>query len=273
MASLGQIIFYSMITLIVLFSAVIILILALAFSGSSEVMSSNTTPIANLGEDELLSCILKTDSQEVRLTDVSVTWEKKELTGFVYRYEKGAPQLNDQNSQFKGRTQLFPDALVTGNASLLLRGVSRSDAGEYTCSISSSGGGGKVNIQLRTAAFSAPTFKFSNGILAAEASRWFPKPNVTWLNFDADVLSGITNFTQNSAGIFSLVSTLQSVNASETYTCTIQNNLVIAVSTATAIGPDVSGNTFFTYTAASSLLASTYLSIMTSVLCISYLTL
>ncbi|XP_071355559.1 V-set domain-containing T-cell activation inhibitor 1 [Trachinotus anak] len=273
MATLGQIIFYSMVTLIIIFSALIILILALTFSGSSsDVMSSNTSPIANLGEDELLSCHLHTESGQTMVRQVSVTWTKKDLEGLVYHYEDGAPDLGDQNSQFRGRTQLFPDALVTGNASLLIRSVRRGDEGEYTCSISSSDGGGKVNIRLRTAAFSAPTFTYSNGVLTAEASRWFPKPNVTWLNSDGDVLLGSTSFLQGSGGIYSVSSTLQPVNISSIYTCRIENDLVMSVSKAAVTGSGVSENTYFTYSAASSLLASAYLSIMMSVLCIYYLT-
>ncbi|KAF3843483.1 hypothetical protein F7725_002332, partial [Dissostichus mawsoni] len=187
--------------------------------------------IANLGEDALLSCYLNSDSQNARLKGVSVSWQKTGVTGLVYQYEDGAPKLSDQNSQFKGRTQLFPDVLLSGNASLLLRRVRGSDAGEYSCSVSSSAGGGKVDINLRTG---APSFKFSNGVLTAEASRWLPKPTVTWSHNDGQVLSGITNFDENSAGIFSLVSALQPVNVSQTYTCRIQNDLVTAVSTATA---------------------------------------
>ncbi|KAJ4933211.1 hypothetical protein JOQ06_030046 [Pogonophryne albipinna] len=224
-----------MVTLIILFMTVIILILALALTvGSLEVLSKDKMAIANLGEDALLSCYLNSDSQDARLKGVSVSWQKTGLTGLVYKYEDGAPKLSNQNSQFKGRTQLFPDALLLGNASLLLRRVRGSDAGEYSCSISSSAGGGKVDINLRTGAFSAPSFKFSNGVLTAEASRWLPKPNVTWSHYDGQVLSGITNFKENSAGIFSLVSTLQPVNVSQTYTCSIQNDLVTAVSTVTA---------------------------------------
>lgn len=214
------------------------------------------------------------------------------MNGLVYQFVNGAPNLVNQNSQFAGRTQLFPNELASGNASLLLRSVMSSDQGVYTCTISSSGGGGKVNINLRTAgrmsvgsvyfeneylcstltfnptalftadldvdihsgtyclyvfmiyllttstvsAFSAPTFTLSNGSLGAVANWWSPKPNVTWKDANENALDGNTSFTQNSAGIFSVVSTLQSVNMSSTYTCKIANNLVAAVSKATVTG-------------------------------------
>ncbi|CAK6968484.1 V-set domain-containing T-cell activation inhibitor 1 [Scomber scombrus] len=272
MASLGQIIFTSMIILIILFSTIIILILAIAFAGPlSEAQSSNRSPIANLGEDELLSCYLHTTSEKNTFSQVSVSWEKTSLSGVVYDYYSGVADFTDQNSQFKGRTQFFPETLVQGNASLLLRSVRQSDEGEYTCYVSSAEGDGQVSINLRTAAFTAPTFTVSNGTLTAEANRWFPKPNVTWLDYFGKVLQGSTSFMQNTAGISSIVSTLKPFNISDTYTLRIQNDLVTAVSEATVMGSDVKKNTIFTFNSASSLPRS-YLSIMTYVLCICYLT-
>lgn len=121
------------------------------FGGSmSSVVSSNKKPIANLGQDQLLSCYVNAGQNSI-INQMSVTWEKKGLTGLVYKYANGADDLTDQNQQFKGRTQVFPGSLVGGNGSLLLRTVRSSDEGEYTCSISSSEGKGTVNIQLRTA--------------------------------------------------------------------------------------------------------------------------
>lgn len=113
-------------------------------------MTENTFPVANLGWDHLLSCQI-VDTKETTYTKVSVTWEKTGMQGFVYRYLYGGPYLKDQNPQFQERTQLFPDALLRGNASLLLRSVRAEDGGVYTCTVDSPTGGGKVNIQLRTA--------------------------------------------------------------------------------------------------------------------------
>lgn len=117
---------------------------------SSRVMSTDTAPVANLGQDELLSCFL-TSSTSAALTQVSVTWERKDLNALVYGFDNGAPDLGKQDPQYKDRTQLFTSLLVSGNASLLLRNVRSSDGGVYTCTIGSSGGGGTVNINLRTA--------------------------------------------------------------------------------------------------------------------------
>lgn len=47
---------------------------------------------------------------------------------------------------------------------------------------------------------------------------------------DGQPLSGNTSTSLNSAGTFSVASALQLVNASSTYTCTISNSLVAAVS-------------------------------------------
>uniref|UniRef100_UPI003AB0CD5C V-set domain-containing T-cell activation inhibitor 1 n=1 Tax=Centroberyx gerrardi TaxID=166262 RepID=UPI003AB0CD5C len=274
MASLGQIIFWSMIVLIFIFAAIIILILALTLSGpSSEVESSNRSTIANLGQDVRLSCFLLLPNEGgAQFSDVSITWRKEGLSGLVYQYQDGAANLRDQNPDFRGRTQLFTDAINKGNASLLLMRVRSSDDGVYSCSVSSSSGGGSVSIRLRTAAFSAPKFTNTKDILIAEAERWLPKPSVTWLDYDGKVLNASTTFNQNSAGIFSIVSTLQPVTRLDTYTCHIQNTMVLAISEATITGSGVSERTTFTFSAATSVPASNLLSIMTSVLCIYYLT-
>ncbi|XP_077473426.1 V-set domain-containing T-cell activation inhibitor 1 isoform X1 [Stigmatopora argus] len=273
MASLGQIIFYIMVTLIVVFSAFIILILSLTLSGKlSLVQSLNRLPVANIGKDHILSCFLPQDSEQSTLEKVSVTWRKKSLAGVVYRYEDGAESNGEQDSQFNGRVEIFTDLVVKGNASLLLRRVRLRDAGEYTCSLSHSRGSGNVNIKLRTAAFTAPTFTLSSGVLTANASRWFPRPNATWLDADGNVLPGNTDIIEGSPGIFQVISILQSVNTSDTYTCRIKNDLVASNSEAIVTsGSVVTKETYYTYSTAPTFLTS-YFRIIMCVICATSLT-
>lgn len=274
MATIGQIIFCSMVTLTVVFAALIILILSLAFSRSTpKVMTNNAKPVANLGEDHMLSCYISSEFQPNRLSEVSVIWEKRDQKSnqtLFYSYKDGALTLDGQASQFKVRAQVFPDALATGNASLLLRSIRSSDEGNYTCTIWSSVGQGKVSIQLRTAVFSAPTLKLSKNVLTSEANRWFPKPNVRWLNQTGTALNASTRFSNSSAEVYSVVSELQSPQVGETYICMIKNNLVVSVTEAAITETGVLGRTFFTFSVASTLLASFDLNLATSVLCMFY---
>lgn len=270
MASFGQIVFYTIITLIVMFSVAIILIFALTFTRqTTEALSSNTKPIGNVGEDLVLDCFLYSNVLGLEtFTQVTVTWTKAGSEGEVYAYRDGAPQLQNQAPQFRGRAQLFQDSVGQGNASLLIRSVRLSDRGDYTCSIDSSDGGGEVGIQLRTAAFTAPTFTFSNGTLTAVASRWFPKPNVTWLNQTGSVLQGGTTFDLNPAGIYGLVSTLQVPRLFETYSCMIENQFVIAVGEATVAEAVVSERTYFVFSVATiPMPVSLYLDITAIIFC------
>ncbi|KAG7502050.1 V-set domain-containing T-cell activation inhibitor 1 [Solea senegalensis] len=269
MGILSRIIFCSMIILIILFAFAIILILSLAFSKTAfGVLSTNTAPVGNLGEDQLLSCYLPIPT----VSQVSVSWEKSGIIGFVYQHTNGAASFKNQNPQFKGRTELFPNDLVTGNASLMLRNVRLSDEGEYYCTISSSQGGGRITISLRTAAYTAPTFTLTNNVLAAEASRWFPEPNVTWFSLEQEVLQGDTTFSQSSFGIYSITSKLQPVNKSGSYMLKIENDLVTSVSTARLTETEISKFSYFAFSVASSLLPSPHLRIMISVLCVFYVT-
>ncbi|XP_052004362.1 V-set domain-containing T-cell activation inhibitor 1-like [Xyrauchen texanus] len=254
MASIGQIIFGSMIFLIVVISGLIIFILAIAFSVSQgTVESSSPSIVGNLGQDVVMYCRFLTNNGNGQYDDVSITWQKDGLSGVVYEYKKKAAQLQGQNVQFRNRVQLFPDVIYTGNASLLLRSVRWEDVGVYRCSVSAPKISGTTSIDLKVAAFSAPTFtRQKEGSLTAEAQRWFPQPNVSWLSQSGELLNSSTQYSNNSADIKQVVSVYEGpVKADDTYTCLIQNSLVKAVSEATVTGNGVTGKTYFIFNAAS----------------------
>lgn len=91
-------------------------------------------------------------------------------------------------------------------------------------------------VLVGTSAYTSPTFTMAEGTMTVVADRWFPRPNVTWMDHDQKVLQSTTSMTENSAGIFSLVSSLPQVNTSETYTVRIYNQLVQSVSRARIAG-------------------------------------
>ncbi|MFT7818274.1 V-set domain-containing T-cell activation inhibitor 1 isoform X1 [Arapaima gigas] len=218
----------------------------------TSVESGNQFPVGNLGDDILLDCSFDpTPANGKKAADASVTWTKDGLTGVVYRYENHAPQLQDQNMFFRDMAQVFPDAIAKGNASLLLHSVVMEDAGTYLCSVVAPSSQGTVSIQLRVAAFSAPSFSKVNGTLTAVAPRWFPKPIVTWSTRDGSILKAQTSLSSNSTGVFRVRSTLTDP-AQLNVTCTIHNSLVKAISQATVTDTGILSKTFYIISASPS---------------------
>ncbi|XP_067266142.1 V-set domain-containing T-cell activation inhibitor 1 [Chanodichthys erythropterus] len=259
MATIGQIIFTSMIVLIVVISGLIIFILAIAFSASQgTVESSSPSTVGNLDENVVLDCKFLSSSGNEQFSDVSITWLKDALSGVVYEYKNKAAQLQGQNTQFKNRAQLFSAAISTGNASLLLRNVKMEDEGVYRCTVNAPKVSGTTSINLKVAAFTAPTFtQRAGGSLFAEAYKWFPKPEVSWLSPIGQLLNSSTKFIDNSAGIMRVATVLEDpVKENDTYTCIIQNSVAKAISEATLTENRVMVKTFFIFSAASTKVSS-----------------
>ncbi|XP_076022032.1 CD276 antigen homolog [Genypterus blacodes] len=81
----------------------------------------------SVGADVLLPCV-STPTKE------NVFWR---TTGDadVYNIIKGTADLTTQSSKFKDRVSTFPHLYKKGNFSILLKGASLNDIGEYTCHI------------------------------------------------------------------------------------------------------------------------------------------
>ncbi|KAK7913695.1 hypothetical protein WMY93_013906 [Mugilogobius chulae] len=264
MASLRQIIGYSMVIIIIACAGIIIIYLAAVFAGRrSSVHTLDKSPVGNLGENQLLSCYLSV-AKLPPPSQMSVSWTKSGVSGVVYQLTNGAVDLEKQNEQFKGRTTLSIVDLKTGNASLLLTAVRNQDQGEYTCTVSSRAGAGAVTVTLRTG---APSFTSSENSLSAVAERWFPEPSVSWSGLNGTV-NGTTSLTNNSAGVYHVETSLAPINRNETYILRIQNDLKISVSRATVTDSGVTHETYLynTNKASSQLLSSTQLTLRITIL-------
>ncbi|KAF5902023.1 V-set domain-containing T-cell activation inhibitor 1, partial [Clarias magur] len=222
-----------MIVLIFVMAGLLIILLVIAFSVSQgSVLTTAPFPVGNLGEDVILDCNFQTKTGQIS-SGVSITWQKDGLTGVVDQYQNKVDNLQ-QNPQFKNRVGLFPDAILKGNASLLLRMVNTDDAGVYRCSVAAPGVMGTVSIHLRVGAFSAPNISMSNNDrLIAVAQRWLPQPDVTWTDENGMLLNSSNYFNKTDMGIVQVISSLLDQVTKGKYTCVIQNDLVTSVTEAT----------------------------------------
>ncbi|KAI4898265.1 hypothetical protein NFI96_029824 [Prochilodus magdalenae] len=89
--------------------------------------------VVEAGEDLVLPCSILPNTNAV---DMRVEWFRlgvKDL--FVHLYETGADMHEQQDRNYRGRTELFKEELHKGNASLKLSAVRVSDEGAYKCLI------------------------------------------------------------------------------------------------------------------------------------------
>ncbi|XP_025069303.1 myelin-oligodendrocyte glycoprotein-like isoform X2 [Alligator sinensis] len=85
---------------------------------------------ARAGADVLLRCHVQRP-RGFSLLDVTINWQQPGAV--VHSFYKGTTHPEHQGERYQGRTQLFPAEFPKGNTSLLLRGVTPSDSGNYSC--------------------------------------------------------------------------------------------------------------------------------------------
>ncbi|NWV31231.1 VTCN1 inhibitor, partial [Grantiella picta] len=229
----------SMTTVIIILAAVIALIIGFGVSGKHSISVTALTSPGNIGQRSILGCTFEPD---VRMDSIVIQWAKEGVAGLVHDFRGGKDHLQEQDPSFQGRTAVFADQVVGGNASLELRDVQLSDAGTYRCSVTTARGSGAAVLRYRTGAFSIPAVQVGSSshgeTLQCEAPRWFPRPAVLWMaNSDTRehlAHTANTSYELNPENItMRVVSFLHNVTANATYTCVIENSIAKATGTIT----------------------------------------
>ncbi|NWV27973.1 VTCN1 inhibitor, partial [Origma solitaria] len=227
----------SMTTVIIILAAVIALIIGFGVSGKHSINVTVLTSPGNIGQRSILGCTFEPD---IRMDSIAIQWAKEGVAGLVHDFRGGKDHLQEQDPSFQGRTTMFADQVIGGNASLELRDVQLSDAGTYQCFVTTARGSGAAVLQYRTGAFSIPVVqaeKSSHGdTLQCEALRWFPRPDLRW-TAHSDTGEHLphaanTSYELNPENVtVRVVSFLHNITANATYTCVIENSIAKAMGT------------------------------------------
>ncbi|KFQ20591.1 V-set domain-containing T-cell activation inhibitor 1, partial [Merops nubicus] len=224
----------SVTTVIIILAAAVALMIGFGVSGKRPISVTALTALGNIGQRGILSCSFEPD---VRTGSIAIQWAKVGVTGLVHKFQGGKDHLQEQDVLFRGRTAVFADQVVGGNASLELRDVQLSDAGTYQCSVTTARGSGVALLQYRTGAFSTPRIHMENSSsgnrLQCEAPRWFPQPAVRWTACsdagESLPRAANTSYELNAENTtLKVVSFLHNVTANITYTCVIENSIAKA---------------------------------------------
>lgn len=100
-----------------------------------------------IGQRGVLGCAFQPD---IRMGSVAIRWDKAGVAGPVHEFRGGQDHLQEQAALFQGRTAVFMEQVMGGNASLELRDVRLSDAGTYQCSVTTARGSGAALLHYRT---------------------------------------------------------------------------------------------------------------------------
>ncbi|NXK38898.1 VTCN1 inhibitor, partial [Piprites chloris] len=224
----------SMTAVIIILAAVIALIIGFGISGKHSITVMALTSPGNIGRRSILDCTFEPD---IQMGSIVIRWAKAGVAGLVHEFKGGKDHLQEQDPLFQGRTAVFADQVIGGNASLELRDVQLSDAGTYQCSVTTARGSGAAVLQYRTGAFSVPEVLVGNSssgdTLQCEAPRWFPRPTVHWM-VDSGAGERVphtanTIYELNAENItLKVVTFLHNITANATYTCVIENNIAKA---------------------------------------------
>ncbi|MEE6523326.1 hypothetical protein FKM82_022177, partial [Ascaphus truei] len=217
-----------MIAVIIFLLIAIAIIIGIGVAGNDGVTVVTEYSVGLIGEDGVLRCTFPADLKQSN----DILWEKVGMTGTVYKYEKAQISLSGQNAAYKGRTALFINQLVSGNASLKLNKVQLSDAGVYKCTVTTSKGKGEGKLDFKVGAYSSlDVWNSTKDTLHCESPSWYPKPSLTWLNTSSgENLTNLSSTTYEPAlnSMQGVVSELSKAEVNSQYTCVIQNQLARA---------------------------------------------
>ncbi|XP_058521282.1 CD276 antigen isoform X2 [Ochotona princeps] len=205
-------------------------VLWLCLAGAVEVQVPEEPVVALVGSNATLRCSFVPEPS-FSLAQLSLIWQLTDTKQLVHSFAQG----RDQGSAYANRTELFPELLAQGNASLRLLRVRVADEGSFTCFVSIRDfGSAAVSLQV-AAPYSKPSMTLEPNkdlrpgdtvTITCSSSRGYPEAEVLWQDGQGTPLAGNVTTSQmaNEQGLFDVRSILRVVlGANGTYSCLVRN--------------------------------------------------
>uniref|UniRef100_A0A8C4XEJ9 Butyrophilin subfamily 1 member A1-like n=1 Tax=Erpetoichthys calabaricus TaxID=27687 RepID=A0A8C4XEJ9_ERPCA len=179
--------------------------------------------VSYVGEDVILPASL---SPALNAEGFEVRWFKTDFSSplLLYAHYRIINHIDT-------RAQLFQEELKAGNVSLVVKNISVSDEGNYTCSVASEQWKEQIQITLSVEVLGAqPSISTSSTEgqktqLECSSEKWNPQPEVTWRDMNgADVTSQSTiKSERDSEGLLRVSSVLPMNEEYNVFSCLMRS--------------------------------------------------
>ncbi|XP_048375792.2 butyrophilin subfamily 1 member A1-like [Stegostoma tigrinum] len=214
------------------FITLLLLWVPLSTGGKFTVTGPAHPVVAIVGEDVTLGCQVM---PSLPVNNMVVRWLKSDLGSAVYTYRNGEDDTATQDSDYRGRTELFKDELPKGNISLKVKNTRVFDEGKYRCSVDDETDFEETVIELKVGGLGRKHWIQIEGYknqgiqLVCESNGWFPKPGLQWASAAGQNLTAQSkiSYHQDSKGLVTVQSSVSvTQDSTNTFKCLIQNNLL-----------------------------------------------
>uniref|UniRef100_A0A8C1XNL0 Ig-like domain-containing protein n=1 Tax=Cyprinus carpio TaxID=7962 RepID=A0A8C1XNL0_CYPCA len=86
-----------------------------------------------IGGSAVLNC--SPEEPLITIQDIHVRWRNNHKDQYVYDIIKGQVSVEEQDPEYRDRTESFPEEYLRGNFSIKLNNLQHTDAGLYKCYI------------------------------------------------------------------------------------------------------------------------------------------
>lgn len=166
---------------------------------------------------------------------MTVRWLKSDLDFAVHMFRNGKDETNTQDDDYRGRTELFKDQMVEGNASLRIKDIRVTDEGNYICSVDNGVVFEETPINLKVGGLGHDHWIYIRGYeksgiqLVCESTGWYPAPSIQWIAGEKENLTfkSEINFQQDSKQLLNAQSKVTvSQGSTNKFRCILWNRVL-----------------------------------------------